>query len=199
MISRGTANVGIRLMGSTVMTPVGTPWGLISLASVPRAIAMTRSTMPRICQSKKTLRWLEVANFEATSGAVTPMAMSPHPAGKAKPPGSIPAAYRTRNVNPAILQDCTKVNVRGFKDSANARNPAARENQSRNAPIGMSTARPRATGGRLGSVWNRWRADAVSANPNHAAMRPTVILPYVALFMTNLLVSWLGWQLPWLA
>jgi len=58
--------MSIRLMGSTVMTPVGTPWGLNQLASVPSAIAMTRSTMPRICpEQEKPLRWLGgSANFE---------------------------------------------------------------------------------------------------------------------------------------
>src|SRR6267378_4902161 len=135
-MSSGTANVGIKLIGSTVIIAVATSLGLIHLAVVPNATAVTRSKIPRVCHKIKLLRRLMFASLMAAKGAVAPIAMSPHPAGNAKTPGRSPAAYSARNVNPAILQECTNVKVRGFKDNAKFRNPAEAANQSRKMAIG---------------------------------------------------------------
>src|SRR5229473_4140094 len=177
MMSNGTANVGIKLIGSADIIAVEGSLGLIHLAVVPSTTAVTRSTIPRVCQKIKPLRRLKFASLRAASGAVAPMAMSPQPAGKAKTPGRSPAAYRARNVNPAILHECTNVRVRGFKDNANCRNPTEVANHNRNTTSGIKTARPSASGGTSGSVLNRCKAEADSAKINHAAIRPPVSLP----------------------
>src|ERR1700687_5820316 len=172
MMSTGTANVGIKLIGRTVITAVLTSLGLMNLAVVPSTTAATRSKIPRICQKIKPLQWLKFASLSAASGAVIPMAISPQPAGRAKTPGRRPAAYSARKVKPAILQECTNVKVRGFNDNANVRNPAEVPNQSRNPTSGKSPAGPSASGGTSGSVLNRCKAEADSAKINHAAIRP---------------------------
>ena len=86
-MSSGTANVGIKLSGSTVISGVATSWGLSNLAVVPSVTAITRSKIPRVCQKIKLLRRLKFASLRAAKGAVAPMAMSPQPAGNAKTPG----------------------------------------------------------------------------------------------------------------
>src|SRR5882762_4516357 len=169
-MSSGTANVGIKLSGSTVISPVPTSLGLIHRAVVPTVTAVTRSTIPRICQRIKLLRRLKFASFKAARGAVTPMTMSPQPAGNAKTPGRSPTVYSARNASPAILQDCTKVKTPGFKDNANCRNPADVANHTRNTTSGIKTTRSNASGGTSGSVLNRYKAEADIEKMKNAAI-----------------------------
>ena len=90
MKNRGTAKVGIRLIGRNVIALVGIPWGSMTLARVPRVTAVTRSATPSSCQTMKLVRWRGTASLRATNAAVAPMVMSPHPAGQAKMRGSTP-------------------------------------------------------------------------------------------------------------
>src|SRR5207248_826231 len=72
--------------------------------SPPTLTATSRSKIPSRFQTTKTRliakpgRWTRAT---ATHGAVTPMAMSPRPAGQAKAPGSTPWAYRGRTPSAA--------------------------------------------------------------------------------------------------
>ena len=54
--SNGTTNVGIRLSGSTLIAAVEMAWGSINGTSVPNVTAVTRSTIPRTCQTMKMVR-----------------------------------------------------------------------------------------------------------------------------------------------
>src|SRR5262249_53700921 len=69
----------------------------------PTLTATTRSRIPSRFQTTKTRLVAKPGRrtrARATHGAVTPMAMSPRPAGQAKAPGSTPWAYRARNPSP---------------------------------------------------------------------------------------------------
>src|SRR5881398_2440127 len=90
MKSRGTKNVGIRLSGNVpitcvVISPAKTPNGLAD-ARMPRVTAITRSSIPNRFHATKIFFGKLVLDemAEAMSGAVAPIAMSPHPAGRAK-------------------------------------------------------------------------------------------------------------------
>ena len=56
IINSGTAKVGIKLIGRTVIALVAIPCGLMNRAATPIPTALTRSAMPSSCQKMKLFR-----------------------------------------------------------------------------------------------------------------------------------------------
>ena len=78
----------------------------------------------------KLLRRAGLASFQATKPAVTPMAMSPYPAGQAKIAGRMLRTCKRTKMNPMIRGACRAVKVLEGKDSANWRNAGEVANHS---------------------------------------------------------------------
>src|SRR5262249_56482812 len=75
----------------------------------PVPTATTRSKIPSKFQATKSRLDAKPgrrARARATHGAVTPIAMSPRPAGHAKAPGSTPCTYKARNPRPPARHAC---------------------------------------------------------------------------------------------
>src|SRR4029077_15008596 len=118
----------------------------------------------------KLLRRTRVANFQATNVAVSPIAISPYPAGKAKMAGRPPRASSRTKVNPTILQDWARVRTCGFKDNTNWRNFSEVANHSTNTRIGVTAAAATARPIRFASFLNHSDAEAYRAKRNHMAI-----------------------------
>ena len=106
MTNNGTRYAGISTSGNCAIGPVvtspGAPEARAELRP-PTLTATTKSKIPSRFQTTKTRLIAKPGRrtrARATHGAVTPMAMSPRPAGQAKAPGSTPWAYRARNPSP---------------------------------------------------------------------------------------------------
>lgn len=101
IMNNGTIYAGMSTRGNCAMGPVVTlpispviP-GIKPEQTVPIDTATTKSTIPRIFQlAYRRLAANNGLRIKARTihGAVTPIAMSPSPAGKAKSPGKIPLA-----------------------------------------------------------------------------------------------------------
>ena len=76
-------------MSRVVTSPAKTPTG-VAEARTPRLTAITKSRLPSTFQTMKVLDGNGRLQYQATMGAVIPIAMSPHPAGMAKTPGNAP-------------------------------------------------------------------------------------------------------------
>jgi hypothetical protein len=107
-----------------------------------------------------------IGNFHATKAAVTPIAMSPYPAGNAKTAGRTPLASSRTNVNPTILQACAEVRIAGSNDNVNWRNFSDAPNQIENRRIGVTAAIATASPMRYESFLNQDRAEADVAKAN---------------------------------
>src|SRR5215467_3131417 len=135
-------------MGPVVASPAA-PEARTEL-SPPTLTATTRSRIPSRFQTTKTRliakpgRWTRA---RATQGAVTPMAMSPRPAGQAKAPGSTPWAYRARNPSPPARQAWIAVARTRSRDSTYARKAGQPQYAPRNRTTGAVAPRRRGNGG----------------------------------------------------
>src|SRR5262249_18753091 len=126
--NRGTKNVGIRLRGNwpigrVVTSPARTPRGL-GEERTPRVTASTRSRHPSTFHTMNVLRGKGGLQYQATTGAVTPMAKSPQPAGRANAPGKTPWRYRMTNTIPPTGQVWARVSVGRSREDTNCRNGA---------------------------------------------------------------------------
>lgn len=93
MITSGSSAIGPVVISPAI--PVARPE-----PSAPVTTATTRSRTPRAFHTTKVLLAAKLGlRMRATinQGAVTPIAMSPSPAGNAKMPGNTPWAYNARN------------------------------------------------------------------------------------------------------
>jgi hypothetical protein len=187
IMKSGTKNVGMRLNGSTVIGNIEGPCGSNKRAVVPRLTAVTRSSIPSICQAIKLPRCAGSASFQAANPAVAPINISPYPAGHANSAGSRLRASSTMNVNPAILPTCTAVKTFGFSDKANVRNPSDAANHTQNTIRGTAAATATPTPNCANGFKNKCASEAQKTATNHTASNPAVIFPY--LVIANLLVS----------
>lgn len=100
----GMSTSGSRAIGAVVTSPTNP--GTRPELSTPALTATTRSRIPRRFQAAKgrpAAKPGRRTRASATHGAVTPIAMSPQPAGHAKRPGSTPLALRARKPSPPAL------------------------------------------------------------------------------------------------
>src|SRR5262249_40043462 len=154
MTNNGTRYAGISTSGNCAIGPVVTspaaPEARTELS--PRTLAArTRSRIPSRFQATKTRRVAKPGRrtrARATHGAVTPMAMSPRPAGQAKAPGSTPWAYRARNPSPPARQAWIAAARGRSRDRTYARKAGQPQDAPRNAITGAVAAMRRGPGGR---------------------------------------------------
>lgn len=140
--------------------------------STPVLTATTRSNIPNRFQitnkrlpAKAGLR----IRASATQGAVTPIAMSPKPAGQANRPGKMPYAWRARKPNPPARQACIAVKSRRSAVRINARNTPDPKNAARNTAKGTITLKRIGKGGASGGRTNTSFAAKKKTSPNQMA------------------------------
>src|SRR5262249_6295299 len=158
MTNSGTRYAGISTSGSSaigaVVTSPATPEARAEL-SPPTPTATTRSRIPSRFQATKirlvakpgrrTRAW-------ATHGAVTPIAMSPRPAGQAKAPGSTRWAYRARTPTPPALHAWIAAARGRSMDRTYARKAAEPQYAARNTTTGAVAAMKIGKGGVPGGL-----------------------------------------------
>src|SRR6516165_497599 len=181
MTNNGTRYAGISTSGNCAMGPVVTspaaPEARTEL-SPPVLTATTRSRIPSRFQTTKTRLVAKPGRrtrARATHGAVTPMAMSPRPAGQAKAPGSTPWAYRARNPSPAALHPWIAVARRRSRDRTNARKAGQPQYAPRNTRTGAVTPMRMGTGGVPGGRAIAPAAPSRKTTTNQRASTPTII------------------------
>src|SRR5580692_6849745 len=175
----GTKKVGIKLNGSTVIAAMDAPRGSSKRAVVPRLPAVTRSSIPRACQKIKPPRYAGSASFQAANPAVTPINMSPYPAGHAKIAGNTFRACSRRNVNPTTLHTCTEVRIFGSNDNAKLRNPSDAANHNEKTIRGTVAATATPTPNCANGFRNKCAAEAQKTPINQTASSTAVIFPYL--------------------
>ncbi len=153
MTNNGTRYAGISTSGNRAIGPVVTspaaPEARAEL-SPPTLTATTKSKIPSRFQATKTRLIAKPGRrtrTRATHGAVTPMAMSPRPAGQAKAPGSTPWAYRARNPSPPARHAWIAVARGRSRDRTYARKAGQPQDAPRNTRTGAVAAMRMGNGG----------------------------------------------------
>src|SRR5512135_2854934 len=181
MTNNGTRYAGISTSGNCAIGPVVTspaaPEARAEL-SPPTLTATIKSKIPSRFQATKTRLSAKPGRrtrARATHGAVTPMAMSPRPAGQAKAPGRTPCAYRARNPSPPARQAWIAVARGRSRDRTDARKAGQPQYAPRNTRTGAVAAMRMGSGGVPGGRAIAPAAPSRKTTTNQRASTPTVI------------------------
>src|SRR5262245_41527827 len=180
MTNSGTRYAGTSTSGKCDTGPVVTSplrLGTKPELSAPMVTATTRSRMPRtfqITKSRLPAKFGRRTRASATHGAVTPIAMSPHPAGQVKELGNTPLALRARKPRPPARQAwraASRATSALRIASLNARHPryaAMKTTNPKVAPIRIGM------GGVPGARMNAPLAPSTSTSTNQLASTPVM-------------------------
>src|SRR5262245_29024782 len=153
MMNNGTRKAGISSSGNwDIGGVVASPGASVAklLLNVPVETATTRSKIPSRFQTTNNRLAAKPGwriSAIATQGAVRPMAMSPNPAGQAKPPGKTPYTYSAMKPNPANRHAWTAVSRGKSPAMTRPRKDGNSQNATRKSRRGTTTPSPIGSGG----------------------------------------------------
>ena len=180
MMNNGTRYAGMSTSGNCAIGAVVTfptrPATNPEL-SAPVPTATMRSKIPRRFQTTKRRLATKVGRrirASATHGAVTPIAISPNPAGQANRPGRTPCASRARKPNPPALQAWIAVKSRRSAARIDARNAFHPKYAATNTTKGTVAPIRIGMGGASGGRTNAPFAPRRKTSPNQMARTPTI-------------------------